>query len=83
MNIDSNLLLQIGGWFIGFWIFISKQDKKIDLLSYKIDELKKTQEKCNNLQERMAGVEASSRSAHHRLDLAGIGSAYDKRRGTK
>ena len=38
------------------------------LTTYRIDQLEKKVEKHNNLVERMALVEASTKSAHHRLD---------------
>lgn len=38
------------------------------IIEYKIDKLTEKQEKYNNLQERIALVEASTKSAHHRLD---------------
>jgi uncharacterized protein YlxW (UPF0749 family) len=38
------------------------------IIEYKIDKLTEKQEKYNNLQERIALVEASAKSAHHRLD---------------
>ena len=38
------------------------------LTTYRIEQLEKKVEKHNNLVERMALVEASTKSAHHRLD---------------
>ena len=38
------------------------------LTNYRIEQLEKKVEKHNNLVERMALVEASTKSAHHRLD---------------
>lgn len=38
------------------------------IIEYKIDKLTEKQEKYNNLQERIALAEASTKSAHHRLD---------------
>lgn len=38
------------------------------LTMYRIEQLEKKVEKHNNLVERMALVEASAKSAHHRLD---------------
>lgn len=68
MNLNTEIIFQIIGWIVGVWLFISRMDKQIEVLSYKIDDLRKKQEKYNNLQERMGCVEQSTRSAHHRLD---------------
>lgn len=38
------------------------------LTNYRIEQLEKRVEKHNNLVERMAAVENSAKSAHHRLD---------------
>ena len=55
------LLGTLGGSFCG--VLASNR-----LTNFRIQELEKKVEKHNNLVERMALVEASAKSAHHRMD---------------
>lgn len=47
---------------------MSSNNKSNALMNYKIDELTKEVEKHNSVVERMAVVENSLKSAHHRID---------------
>ena len=47
---------------------MSSNNKSNALMNYRIDELTKEVEKHNSLVERMAVVENSLKSAHHRID---------------
>lgn len=58
-------LLSMAGTLAGSVIGVMTANK---LTTYRIDQLEKKVEKHNNLVERMALVEASTKSAHHRLD---------------
>ena len=58
-------LLSMLGTLAGSVIGVMTANK---LTTYRIDQLEKKVEKHNNLVERMALVEASTKSAHHRLD---------------
>ena len=57
-------------WFhlvsIGIWVGSISSFKKH--INYRLDKLEAKQDKHNNLIERMAIVEQSTKSAHHRLD---------------
>lgn len=58
-------LLSMVGTLAGSIIGVLTANK---LTTFRIDQLEKKVEKHNNLVERMALVEASTKSAHHRLD---------------
>ena len=47
---------------------MSSNNKSNALMNYRIDELTKEVEKHNSVVERMAVVENSPKSAHHRID---------------
>ena len=47
---------------------MSSNNKSNALMNYRIDELTKEVEKHNSVVERMAVVEKSLKSAHHRID---------------
>lgn len=49
-------------------MFIGKNNEFKDHIVYRIGELEKKQDKHNQLIERMAIVEQSVKSAHHRID---------------
>ena len=58
-------LLSMVGTLAGSIIGVLTANK---LTTFRIEQLEKKVEKHNNLVERMALVEASAKSAHHRLD---------------
>lgn len=58
-------LLSMLGTLAGSVIGVMTANK---LTTFRIEQLEKKVEKHNNLVERMALVEASTKSAHHRLD---------------
>lgn len=58
-------LLSMVGTLAGSIIGVLTANK---LTTFRIEQLEKKVEKHNNLVERMALVEASTKSAHHRLD---------------
>ena len=58
-------LLSMVGTLAGSIIGVLTANK---LTTFRIEQLEKKVEKYNNLVERMALVEASTKSAHHRLD---------------
>lgn len=58
-------LLSMVGTLVGSIIGVLTANK---LTTFRIEQLEKKVEKHNNLVERMALVEASTKSAHHRLD---------------
>lgn len=64
ITIVFNALTLIGVG-LGMWI---KIEHRLTLVETKIDVLSERQLKYNNLQERMARVESSAASAHHRCD---------------
>lgn len=57
--------LSLAGTLIGSWAGIRQANK---LACFRIEQLEKKVEKHNCLVERMAKVEESAKSAHHRLD---------------
>lgn len=58
-------LLSLSGTLLGSIAGIMAANR---LTNYRIAELEKKVDKHNNLVERMALVEASTKSAHHRID---------------
>ena len=66
MNISAELLLLIN--VISAGIFIGGLATSIKFIESQIKRLEKKQDKHNNLIERMAIVEQSVKSAHHRID---------------
>ena len=58
-------LLSMVGTLTGSVIGVMTANK---LTTFRLEQLEKKVEKHNNLVERMALVEASTKSAHHRLD---------------
>lgn len=66
MNVE--FIFQAISWILGVWVFIAKMDKRIEILSAKIDTLTEKQNKYNNLQERVLLLEVSAKEAHKRID---------------
>lgn len=66
MNLE--FIFQAISWILGVWVFIAKMDKRIEVLSSKIDVLSEKQSKYNNLQERTLLLEVSAKEAHKRID---------------
>lgn len=66
MNLE--FIFQAISWILGVWVFIAKMDKRIEVLSSKIDALSEKQSKYNNLQERTLLLEVSAKEAHKRID---------------
>ena len=58
-------LLSCAGTLIGSVMGIMTTAK---MTAYRLEQLEKKGEKHNNLVERMAAVEQSTKSAHHRID---------------
>lgn len=58
-------LLSLAGTLGGSFLGVRQSNK---LMNYRMDELEKKVSKHNNLVERMVKVEASAKSAHHRID---------------
>ncbi len=57
--------LSLLGTLAGSWAGVRQANK---LVNFRIDQLEEKVDKHNHLVERMAVVEASAKSAHHRLD---------------
>lgn len=58
-------LFSLIGTLGGSWLGVRQSNR---LMNYRMDELEKKVSKHNNLMERMVKVEASVKSAHHRID---------------
>lgn len=58
-------LLSLVGTLAGSWAGVRQANK---LVEFRLIQLEKKVDKHNCLVERMAAVEASAKSAHHRLD---------------
>lgn len=58
-------LFSLIGTLGGAWMGVKQSNR---LMNYRMDELEKKVSKHNNLVERMVKVEASTKSAHHRID---------------
>ena len=54
--------------FVGYFNVKNQVATQIAVVKTKIEHLKEKQDKHNNLMERLAKVESSTASAHHRLD---------------
>lgn len=57
--------LALVGTLAGSWLGVRESNK---LVNFRLTELEAKVMKHNNLVERMASVEASAKSAHHRID---------------
>ncbi len=68
MNISAELLLLIVINVTSSGIFIGGLAMSIKFIEQQIKRLEEKQDKHNNLIERMAVVEQSTKSAHHRID---------------
>ena len=69
----SEMMIQGLIWLGSFIFFLIRIEKRISKLEWLMDEMIHKTDALNNLSERMIKVEASVKSAHHRLDQAGIG----------
>lgn len=58
-------LLALVGTLSGSWLGIKESNR---LVNFRLDALEDKVMKHNNLMERMAAVESSTKSAHHRID---------------
>ena len=58
-------LLSLVGTLAGSWMGVRQTNKLVD---FRIKQLEEKVDKHNNLVERVALVEASTKSAHHRID---------------
>ena len=54
---------------VGIGVFIGKNNEFKDHIVYRLQKLEEKQDKHNQLIERMAIVEQSVKSAHHRIDV--------------
>lgn len=66
ISIEIAIVLIVNLVSIGIWVGSMSSFKKH--INYRLDKLEEKQDKHNNLIERMAIVEQSTKSAHHRLD---------------
>lgn len=66
VSLEVLILLVVNLISIGVWVGSISSFKKH--INYRLDKLEEKQDKHNNLIERMAIVEQSTKSAHHRLD---------------
>lgn len=57
--------LALIGTLAGSWLGVRESNR---LVNFRLEELEAKVMKHNNLVERMASVEASAKSAHHRID---------------
>lgn len=78
MNLE--FIFQAISWILGVWVFIAKMDKRIEVLSSKIDVLSDKQSKYNNLQERTLLLEVSAKEAHKRIDELRREQSYERNR---
>lgn len=68
MKLTPEFVLQVAIYLVTLGSLYGAFHTKIGALEKNIDRLERKQDKYNNLQERMASVESSSKSAHHRMD---------------
>ncbi len=66
VSLEVLILLVVNLISIGVWVGSISSFKKH--INYRLDKLEEKQDKHNNLIERMAIVEQSTKSAHHRID---------------
>jgi cell division protein FtsL len=66
ISIEIAIVIIINLVSIGIWVGSISSFKKH--INYRLDKLEAKQDKHNNLIERMAIVEQSTKSAHHRID---------------
>lgn len=57
--------MALAGTLAGSWLGVRESNR---LVNFRLTELEAKVMKHNNLVERMASVEASAKSAHHRID---------------
>lgn len=57
--------MALAGTICGSWLGVRESNR---LVNFRLTELEAKVMKHNNLVERMASVEASAKSAHHRID---------------
>lgn len=67
-NLDINLVMQVGAWFLQILIYVALFSRTYGTFKTKLEYLEEKMEKHNKLQDRMAVVEQSAKSAHKRLD---------------
>lgn len=72
----SELMIQALVWLSSFIFFLIRIEKRISKLEWLMDEMVHKTDDIRALQEKMIKVEQSCKSAHHRLDAAGIGKVY-------
>ena len=68
LTLNMSNIITIAVYLISFAVLFSKVMTSIKYIEEKIDRLEKKQDKHNGLIERMAVVEQSTKSSHHRLD---------------
>ena len=68
MTFSAELILSIIINIIAVGVFIGVYKTTIDFMQLQIAELKEDMRKYNNMLERMISCEASTKSAHHRID---------------
>jgi len=66
ISIEIAIVIIVNLVSIGIWVGSISSFKKH--INYRLDKLEAKQDKHNNLIERMAIVEQSTKSAHHRID---------------
>lgn len=66
ISIEITIVIIVNLVSIGIWVGSISSFKKH--INYRLDKLEAKQDKHNNLIERMAIVEQSTKSAHHRID---------------
>lgn len=68
MNISPELAVMVIAQLITVGIFIGKINAFQKMTEFRFVQLERKQDKYNHLQERTISNEASSKSAHHRID---------------
>jgi len=68
MNISLELALTLVVQLITVGIFIGKINAFQKMTEFRFGQLERKQDKYNHMQERLAVVENSDKSAHHRID---------------
>ncbi|MBO5010893.1 MAG: hypothetical protein J6C49_00340 [Elusimicrobiaceae bacterium] len=68
MNLSPELALTLVVQLITVGIFIGKINAFQKMTEFRFVQLERKQDKYNHMQERLAVVESSNKSAHHRID---------------
>lgn len=68
MNLSTELIFSLVIQLVSVGIFIGVYKTTINFMQLQIEELKNDMRKYNNMLERMISCEASTKSAHHRID---------------